>query len=73
MSSPQGNCSVNRSKWHITCIFISEEAVKSELSNTRYLHVHCVHCLLTLLTAMYLDGFIKGDILTMASLWGLKF
>ena len=21
---------------------------------------------------MYLDGFIKGDILTMASLWGLK-
>ena len=29
--------------------------------------------IVTLLTAMYLDGFIKGDILTMASLWGLKF
>ena len=33
VSSPQ-SCSVNRSKWHITCIFISEEAVKSDLSNT---------------------------------------
>ena len=33
VSSPQ-SCSVNRSKWQITCIFISEEAVKSELSKT---------------------------------------
>ena len=32
-----------------------------------------IYYIVTLLTAMYLDGFIKGDILTMASLWGLKF